>query len=206
MISSKPSLRSGFDCIICPAPSGAGRTTPSQPGHYPLRIDQISTLLVLKEDDSRKTRSIPWLLMPWVILVLPEQQHPQYRLCRINSSLPSTRMDFNNLYHLSVEKSKEMHIQCSAVITWYNMSWYCKQYCNHSSKTSVRLWIHKRHSIPHPHRWDVGCLLLIILEKIVCSITASHCILMFLEINSAWQGLTHGSKWLMGAPNFNTKI
>ena len=34
MITSK--LRSGFNCIIRPAPSGAGRTTPSQPGHYPL--------------------------------------------------------------------------------------------------------------------------------------------------------------------------
>ena len=29
---------SGFDCIIRPAPSGAGRTTPSQPGHYPLSM------------------------------------------------------------------------------------------------------------------------------------------------------------------------
>ena len=38
MMQSKPSLRSGFDCIIRPAPSGAGRTTPSQPGHYPLSI------------------------------------------------------------------------------------------------------------------------------------------------------------------------
>ena len=36
MITSKPSLRSSFDCIIRPAPSGAGRTTPSQPGHHPL--------------------------------------------------------------------------------------------------------------------------------------------------------------------------
>ena len=32
----KPSRRSAFDCIIRPAPSGTGRTTPSQPGHYPL--------------------------------------------------------------------------------------------------------------------------------------------------------------------------
>ena len=40
MITSKPSLRSGFDCIIRPAPSGAGRTTPSQPGHYPLIINR----------------------------------------------------------------------------------------------------------------------------------------------------------------------
>ena len=38
MITSKPSLRSGFDCIFRPAPPGAGRTTPSQPGHYPLNI------------------------------------------------------------------------------------------------------------------------------------------------------------------------
>ena len=38
MNTSKPSLRSGFDCIIRPTPSGAGRTTPSQPGHYPLII------------------------------------------------------------------------------------------------------------------------------------------------------------------------
>ena len=36
MITSKTSQRSGFDCTIRPAPSGAGRTTPSQPGHYPL--------------------------------------------------------------------------------------------------------------------------------------------------------------------------
>ena len=36
MIMSKLSLRSGFDCIIPPAPSGAGRTTPPQPGHCPL--------------------------------------------------------------------------------------------------------------------------------------------------------------------------
>ena len=27
-----------FNCIIRPAPLGAGRTTPSQPGHYPLII------------------------------------------------------------------------------------------------------------------------------------------------------------------------
>ena len=39
-------LRSGFDCIIRPAPSGAGRTTPSQPGHYPLKyfIDHVIAL------------------------------------------------------------------------------------------------------------------------------------------------------------------
>ena len=35
--------RSGFDCIIRPAPSGAGRTTPSQPGHYSLINDLVSS-------------------------------------------------------------------------------------------------------------------------------------------------------------------
>ena len=30
--------REGFDCIIRPAPSRAGRTTPSQPGQYPLSL------------------------------------------------------------------------------------------------------------------------------------------------------------------------
>ena len=37
--SARVSLRWGFDCIIRPAPSGAGRRTPSQPGHYPLNND-----------------------------------------------------------------------------------------------------------------------------------------------------------------------
>ena len=42
----KTSLRSGFDCIR-PAPSGTGRTTPSQPGHYPL-----SKLTIIGSDNS----------------------------------------------------------------------------------------------------------------------------------------------------------
>ena len=50
-------------------------------------------------------------------------------------------------------------IQCGAVITWYNMSWYFTQYCNHSSRTQARLWAHKKHPTPRPHRRDTGCLL-----------------------------------------------
>ena len=34
MMQSKPSLRSGFDVIIRPAPEGAGQTTPEQTCHY----------------------------------------------------------------------------------------------------------------------------------------------------------------------------
>ena len=40
MMQSKPERSEGFDVIIRPAPSGAGRTTPSQPGHYPLNVIQ----------------------------------------------------------------------------------------------------------------------------------------------------------------------
>ena len=41
MITSKPSLRSGFDRIIRSAPSGSGQTTASQPGYYPLNLPQV---------------------------------------------------------------------------------------------------------------------------------------------------------------------
>ena len=60
MITSKPSLRSGFECIICPAPSGAGRTTPSQPGHYPLN----NTALFLSCDvkNTKFNQYLPMLL------------------------------------------------------------------------------------------------------------------------------------------------
>ena len=47
-ITSKSSQRSGFDCIIRPAPSNAGRTTPSQPGHYPLNIIECGTPLFVE--------------------------------------------------------------------------------------------------------------------------------------------------------------
>ena len=36
MMQSNPDRSEGFDVIIRPAPSGAGRTTASQPSHYPL--------------------------------------------------------------------------------------------------------------------------------------------------------------------------
>ena len=54
MITSKPSLRSGFDCIIRPAPSGPGRTTPSQSGHYPL-INSWNPRYVIERHRSRST-------------------------------------------------------------------------------------------------------------------------------------------------------
>ena len=66
MITSKLSLGSGFDCIIRPAPLGAGRTTPSQPGHYPLinnlsanaqKLIDKSEAIIWREHNKKSIRS-----------------------------------------------------------------------------------------------------------------------------------------------------
>ena len=49
------------------------------------------------------TRSISWLLMPW-LLVLSGHQHPWYWLCKIARFLPPMRKDFNYLCHISMEE------------------------------------------------------------------------------------------------------
>ena len=49
------------------------------------------------------TRSISWLLMPW-LLGSPGHQQPWYRLCEIGKSWSYTRKDFNYLWHISVEE------------------------------------------------------------------------------------------------------
>ena len=49
-LRQNPSVRSGYDCIIRPAPSGAGRTTPLQPGHYPLIKAWYSIIFTLKSE------------------------------------------------------------------------------------------------------------------------------------------------------------
>ena len=59
----------------------------------------IWTLLVLKPEYTVRIGSIPWLLMPW-LLVSPGHQQPSHWLCRINKSSSSIRKDFNNLRRL----------------------------------------------------------------------------------------------------------
>ena len=49
------------------------------------------------------TRSISWLLMPW-ILASPRHQHPWHWLCKIGKFLSYTRKDFNCLCTLIVEE------------------------------------------------------------------------------------------------------
>ena len=49
------------------------------------------------------TRSISWLLMPW-LLTSPGHQQPWYWLCRIGRFLSYMRKDFNYLRRINVEK------------------------------------------------------------------------------------------------------
>ena len=53
------------------------------------------------------TRSISWVLMPW-LLASPGHQQPWYWLCRMGRSLSYLRKDFNHLYHINVEKWHKM--------------------------------------------------------------------------------------------------
>ena len=50
---------------------------------------------------SGRTRSKPWLLMPW-LLAPPGHLHTWYRLCWIDKSLSSTRKDFNHLCYFNM--------------------------------------------------------------------------------------------------------
>ena len=65
--------------------------------HVPLTL-----LMPLKQEYSRLTRSIPWVLLPWH-LTPPGHQQQCYESYRINRSLPPTNLNFNNLYNLCVE-------------------------------------------------------------------------------------------------------
>ena len=53
------------------------------------------------------TRSISWLLMPW-LLTSPGHQQPWYWLCRIGRFLSYLRKDFNYLRRTNVEKWHKM--------------------------------------------------------------------------------------------------
>ena len=63
----------------------------------------------VKTEYSRQTRSLPKLLMPW-LLVSPGHQQLGYWLCRINRSLSSRGKDFNYLHCLYVEKLLKVQI------------------------------------------------------------------------------------------------
>ena len=108
--------------------------------------------LVLKLEYTR-TSSMPWPLMPW-LLVVPGHQQPWYWLCKISSSLSSIRKDFNNLCHLNVEKTI-----VNADI--YLCSW------NEFSTRFNSLW-------PSDARWQHGSGSTLAQAMAWCSQAASH--------------------------------
>ena len=55
------------------------------------------------------TRSISWLLMPW-LLTSPEHQQPWYWLCRICRLLSYLRKDFNYMPRINVDKWHKMYM------------------------------------------------------------------------------------------------
>ena len=69
----------------------------------------FSSLWCWNQNTTGRTRSILWLLMPW-LLTLPGHQQQWYQLCRINGSLSSMRKAFNHLPNMSVEKWLIMQI------------------------------------------------------------------------------------------------
>ena len=65
--------------------------------------DETLNLNVQESSYLGLTRSISWLLMPW-LLSSPWHQQPWYCLCRIGRSLSYLRKDFNYLCHINVEE------------------------------------------------------------------------------------------------------
>ena len=66
-------------------------------------------LLVLKPEYSQQTRSIPFLLMTW-LLVSPGHQQIWFWLHKIHMYLSSMRKDLFSLYQLNVEEEKKLPI------------------------------------------------------------------------------------------------
>ena len=62
---------------------------------------QILTILVLRT--FLETRSILWLLLPW-LFASPGHQQLSHWVCMVSKFLSSTRKDFNCLSHISVAK------------------------------------------------------------------------------------------------------
>ena len=60
-------------------------------------------LIILVPSYLGLTKSISWLLMPW-LLASPGHQQQWYWLCKLSRSLSYMRKDFNYLCHISVEE------------------------------------------------------------------------------------------------------
>ena len=67
--------------------------------------------MVLRPEYFRQTRSLPFLLMPW-LLASPDHQQQLYGLCRIKWFLSSTMLDFNycQISKISGTKSQNLNV------------------------------------------------------------------------------------------------
>ena len=74
---------------------------------YSFILCSILTLNVRGPSYLSLTRSISWLLMPW-LLTSPGHQQPWYWLCRIGRFLSYLRKDFSYLRRINVEKWHKM--------------------------------------------------------------------------------------------------
>ena len=74
----------------------------SKSPEWPAMADAPLTCMVLRLEYSGKSRSIPWLMMPW-LLALPGHRQPWHWLYKINRPLGSIRKDFNYLGYFNVE-------------------------------------------------------------------------------------------------------
>ena len=68
---------------------------------------QLLTINMQRPSFLGLTRSISWLLMPW-LLASPGHQQPWYWLCKLGKSLSYTRKDFNYLWHTCVGEGHKM--------------------------------------------------------------------------------------------------
>ena len=66
-----------------------------------LDIDAYNDICITRPNES--TRSISWLLMPW-LLASPGHQQPWYSLYKLGRSWSYTRKDFNYQFHINVEE------------------------------------------------------------------------------------------------------
>ena len=71
--------------------------------------------LELRPEYSKSTRSIPWLLMPWLHMS-PGHQQPWNSLCGINRSLSSMRKHFNFWHHCGGEKWEKYFLLCFGIL------------------------------------------------------------------------------------------
>ena len=81
---------------------------------------QLLVLVLLKPFYSRVTRSIPWLLMPWLFVSTDHEQQWHW-ICKINFSFSSKRKDFNTISVLRNDE-KLLKIKIYFNVSWHNFS------------------------------------------------------------------------------------